>query len=374
MMRPFDLSPADLFNERSVQFRAWGIPPALIKRAQAKIHDCWASGPGGWCHEWESLALDAEKAEKWLLASALHAAARFPVPITDDRKAAMLRQIACYERAAVKFPVPFERKTISVPYRTGHSTVTTHIFNPRRASNAAICLSAGVDTQKMEIHRLALALAVGGNFTVAVIDMPGTGESKIPLAPDADAIYAGVIDHLRSFYGASKVGVVALSFGGMWAAKLSMLGAVDAAVDIGGPVCASPLDGVFISRLPNGMPGIIANAMGLSEVPSVTEFDHLLSGFMDEMRPLLARRQSSSLLVFNGDADPYIPRQEIEVFRDFPNADVWMFKNATHCAPEILPRAIPSVVGWLSEHLQQKTLRSMILRGLGGLLLRRDFT
>ena len=233
-----------------------------------------------------------------------------------------------------------------------------------------MCLSGGVDTCKMEIHRLALALALLGGFLVAAIDMPGTGESSVALAADSEEIYLGVLNQLKKEAGTRcKTGVVGVSFGGHWSAKLALLEAVDAAVDVGGPVGASPLDAKFVLGLPNGMPGILANALRLESMPSGEECETMLAEFAPPMRRLLSRKTTAPLLVLNGADDQYIPRAESLVFSEFSNAEVWLFENATHCAAEVLPQIVPSLVAWLREKLWGRSIGNGLWRATARMML-----
>src|SRR5581483_7569973 len=129
---------------------------------------------------------------------------------------------------APQFPVRFHRQVHDVP-------TPLHLFRRRIAPQPGVLvLSGGVDTWKMDLHRLAVTTALATGMLVVALDMPGTGESDVPLTPSSDRVYAEVVRLLRRRYGV-PVGLIGLSFGGHWAVKLAMLGEVDAAVAIGAP-------------------------------------------------------------------------------------------------------------------------------------------
>jgi esterase FrsA len=332
--------------------RGWGIPGATLRRVTAATSDMWREGPGGWAYEWSREAEAAERQGRWFQAAMCYGAAKFPCISTELQERSYAKQIECYSRASGDFPCRFQRLEIEVPYRDRTTLVCVHSFAPKTGTGLPlICLSGGVDTLKMELHKLALAIALLGRFRVAVIDMPGTGESAIALAGDAHVIYEGV---LAKLHDAQKKGVWGVSFGGHWAAKLACLSAVDAAVDMGGPIGKKLFDDV---PLPNGMAGIVANALGdedLLAAPAAVRAD-LGAQFSLEKQGLLANRTSSPLLVFNGKSDPYIPVEDTMVFAGWRESLVWLFEDGDHCAANRIKRIVPAAVAWLRLSLHGDT-------------------
>ena len=365
MSFPFPLDPAELFAERARQFRGWGIPRGVIERVRGRIDDAWHDGAGGWTPEWVREADAAEREGRLLLASACFGAAKFPSLVTAARRDAFARQRETYLAAAARgFPCGFERRELAVPYRGATTPVAAHLFSPRGKRGAAaplVILSGGVDTWKMELHRIALLFVRLGGFRVAAIDMPGTGESAIPLAPDADEVYRGVLAGTRG--GSARTASFGLSAGGPWAAKLVLTGAVDAGVDLGGPVGAAPRDGAALMRMPNGMPGIVANAVGLEGLPPPDEAAKLVELFSLRASGLLTPRPTAPLLAVNGSDDAYVPAADIDVFRTFPNATVWSIGGATHCAAEKIAPVLLAIVAWLRVQLHGRRLADRLLLG-----------
>jgi len=328
----FDVDPADLFAERGHQMVTWGIPRATVERVRARVGDMWSTEPGGWVPEWEHEAGLAEAHGRWFQAAMLHGAAKFPCISTDAQAAAYARQLECYARA-----VHVERRIVDVSYRGAPTRLPVHLFGTYDAL-PPVCLTGGVDTLKMELHKLAHVLARIGRFRVAAIDMPGTGESEIQLAADGHVIYEGVIAALR---GNAKAGIWGVSFGGHWAAKLACRETVDAAVDMGGPIGTQLFDG----NLPNGMLGIVGNALGrIVTRADADEFSFAAQG-------LLAPRRSAPLLVFNGARDPYVPVADARAFAGWDHSTVWIFEDGDHCAANHIKRVVPAALVWLSRQL-----------------------
>lgn len=365
-MLTFDVRTDDLFEERAPQMAAWGIPKAIVTRVRARVRDMWSDARGGWTFEWSEEARAAE-GHDWLLAAALHGAAHFPCVCTDSRVEAQRRQVECYVRASAHFPVGFERRVIAVERVDAAGAakrtieVPAHVFTPGRLRSALrlgrtpfpiVLLSGGVDTGKMALHRLAVGLANLG-MQVAAIDMPGTGETPGPLDATCDRVYAQVLQAVTADAGRGvRKGMIGISFGGHWAAKLALLGEVDAAVDVGGPVGAIDRDAHAMTRLPNGMTGTLANAAQLDSLPGADEAEVLLERFSLRAQGLLdPARLRVPLLVCNGDADLYVPVEDTTVFRGFENAEVILIEDAPHCAGDRFLRVAPYVATWTYQHL-----------------------
>lgn len=353
----FPVSPRELFSERKQQFVGWGIPRVMIERVEQRVTDNWHDGPGGWAYEWSREAAVARDGMRWLLASMLYGAARFPVACTPLRQAALHNQTECFVRASGDFPVRFER--VEIDHDRGSVRFPVHVYAPKpRGDYPVVCLTGGVDTGKMELHRLALALAIYGRFTVVVMDMPGTGETNTALRSDSHHVYRTV---LSGFAGRRKKAIVGVSFGGHWAAKLALLGEVDAAIDWGGPIGAAERDAGLVSRLPNGMTGIIANAARLPGLPDIDSTKRLLQTFSLKEQGLLDRPDCAPLLAVNGDCDPYIPRDDVQVFGAYPSARVWLLRGLGHCAAEASIRVVPGMLAWLRAVLHGQSLRNRVV-------------
>lgn len=358
-MFTFPLAPTDLFEERSPQFMAWGIPKAIIHAVEARVTDMWAEEPGGWTYEWTQEAAKARADGAWMLASSLYGAARFPCLATPSRLVALKAQSECFLQASSGFPGSFERKVIRCD--TGHAKVDVpvHVYAPKGATALpTLLLSGGVDTGKMELHRMILILSRLGRLRVVAMDMPGTGETDTPLTENADVIYKQVLDQFR---GRGKMGFLGVSFGGHWAAKFALRREVDAVVDLGGPVGVNGIDGTFVAGLPNGMPGIIGNAMRFDAYPDATVAGAMLRNFSLHSQGLVDQLDCARTLVVNGSNDPYIPVADIEVFRRYPSAEVWMLRGLGHCAAEKLPRIFPAMTTWLRKELHGPSMGNRLL-------------
>ncbi|WP_165977434.1 alpha/beta fold hydrolase [Nonomuraea diastatica] len=234
-----------------------------------------------------------------------------------------------------------------MPYRSGTTPVTAHLF-PGAAGAPLLVVCGGVDTWKVELHRTAAA--AGSGVTVAVLDMPGTGESRVPLAADADTILAAAVQRIAEHTGARRTAFLGISFGGHWAAKLALTGRVDAAAGIGGPVGAAD-HAPDLTTLPGAMPGIVAHALGLPALPGPEDAARFAAAFSLRRQGLLDAALHVPLLAANGTSDPYVPVEDTAVFGCDPNATVWLVRDAAHCASEHLATLMPAVLAWLRHRL-----------------------
>lgn len=356
----FDLNARDLLAERRGQFLGWGIARRTLAEAESRVTDTWNEGPGGWVFEWCRIARRLEDRGATLQASLAFGAAKFPVLGSDSRCDAYENQLRTFRSTSLA-----ERHALSLPYRGDNIEVVTHRYRARRA-RAALCLTGGVDTWKVELHRLASTMSRLGRLDVTVFDMPGTGESTVPLAADADEIYAGVLNHIRS--DIQPTGIMGISFGGLWAVKLALGGSVDFAIDLGGPVGSENRSLDELAALSNGMSGIIAHSLWLDHLPTQTELDGLFRDFSLRREISTTAELSVPLLVVNGLNDPYLPVSDTDVFRRFDRATVWGVKGAGHCAAERIRPVIAGTLGWISNQVRPRRLNRMAVATASALL------
>jgi esterase FrsA len=308
----YDISAADMFEDRTHQFEKFGIPLDDINRVAAATADMWADAPGGWPYEWSKLAAEYADRGDHYFASLAYGCAKFPCLTDAARVRAMQNQLEQFQLAAKDFPVGFERRIVTVPYRGRTVDVPVHLYSSDGdyANRPVLIASGGVDTWKMDIHPWWVAFTSNAGVTTLAFDHPGTGETSIPLDQHADEVIRGIADYGRSL-GDGRVAHFGASFGGNFSAMSGLAGIVDVAVDLGGPVVES-FEAENVKKLPYGMHDILGNAMHWDHSPT---FDELRAGLGQlDRKNLLAQQINSPMLVVNGADDYFVPQSDTLVF------------------------------------------------------------
>jgi esterase FrsA len=345
----YSASPRALFEDRFEQFVALGIPRTEVEEMRGAITDMWSDAPGGWVFEWSRLARRYLEADQPYMASLAYGWAKFPCLANEARRRALDDQVAAYLAAAPTFPIKFERRVMAIRFMGGTAALPVHLLSVRgRHSEAPVLMiSGGVDTWKMDIHRICVAFAQRLGVAVLAFDQPGTGENPAPLAIEADEIVLGLAAQARRI-GNGKVAHFGLSFGANYSAMTGLLGAVDASVVLGGPV-----DQAFareaLEKLPYGMPDIVGNALGFDRQRTLEDFVGAAGKL--SRRSLLERTDNAPMLVINGEDDYFVPQADTRVFDGRPNTEVHLIANAGHCARSKLPDVMELVFRWLPQQI-----------------------
>lgn len=346
-MYTYDIDPQEIFEDRTHQFAAFGLPLADIDAVRTRVTDMWTDSPGGWSYEWSRLA------EKYIatgdhgLAAYAYGCAHFPCLNTAARIRAQASQLQQYRLAAVTFPVAFERRIVTVPYRDATVDIPAHLYSVDGdyAAKPVLVAHGGVDTFKMDFHPFCLALSLGTQMTVLAIDMPGTGETPVPLDASGDEAIAGIVGYARTV-GDGRVAHFGMSFGGNFSAMSGLTGLVDAAINLGGPLVES-FEARHLVGLPYGMRDIVGNAMHLDRSPSPEELSTGLQGL--SRARLLTQAGNSPMLVINGADDYFIPQSDTMVFTGRPDTEVHLLDGTGHCAMSKAAEVVPMINRWLQE-------------------------
>ena len=349
----FDVDPQAMFEDRTHQFAGFGIPVADIAHVRSRTTEMWTDAPGGWSFEWSALAKTYADAGDHQLAAYAYGCAHFPCLNTDARARALTLQLEHYELAASDFPVHFERRIITVPYRGALTELPVHLFSVDGdlGGRPVLIAGGGVDTFKMDFHPFCLALTQGTTMTTLALDLPGTGETSVPLDAHSDEVIAGVVEFARSL-GDGRVGHFGLSFGGNFAAVSGLTGRVDAAVDVGGPLVES-FTAEHLDQLPYGMRDIVGNAMHLDHPP--THDDFLASAGRLSRANLFTAEKNSPMLVINGADDYFVPASDTLAFQGRPQTEVHLLADTGHCAISKITDVVPMVIGWLNTQFAATT-------------------
>lgn len=230
------------------------------------------------------------------------------IAFTDRLTRALRNQLEQFELASKDFPVSFERRIVTLPYRGGSVEVPVHLYSADDdyPARPVLIASGGVDTWKMDIHPWWVGFTQAVGVTTLAFDHPGTGETAIPLDGHADEVIRGLADYARSL-GDGRLAHFGMSFGGNFAAMSGLTGIVDGAVDLGGPVAGAFLP-ENVRTLPYGMHDILGNAMHWDHSPTLEQL-HAGPERLNR-QDLLDQQRNSSMLVVNGADDYFIPQSD----------------------------------------------------------------
>jgi len=338
------IDPRDLFAERYRQMVGGGLPADDVDELSEAVGDMWSDAPGGWVYEWSRLAAEYAEQRRHHLAAQAYGWARFPTLADGARRAALARQVEQYQLAAPEFGVGFERRVLTVPHRDGTTAVPVHLLTPPGWSGDTPVLLAGggVDTWRMDLHTIFETFALCTRMCVLAFDVPGTGESTVPMA-DGASVVCGLVAEARGI-GDGRVAHLGISMGGHFSARTGLAGEVDAAIVLGGPVERSFAPG---RRFATGMRDIVGNALGFDRPPTDAELAPIWPAF--DLRPLLDRADNAPMLVINGADDVYVPRHDTLVFEGRRDTEVHLVPGAGHCAVSKLPEVIRVMFEWLAR-------------------------
>lgn len=127
--------------------------------------------------------------------------------------------------------------------------------------------------------------------------------------------------------GNGTVGYIAFSFGGNFSAMTGLRGAVDAAVNDGGPIKDS-FTSEHLSRLPFGMFDIVGNAIGFNIKPTLDEL--VIAGAQLSRAALLEQPTNSPMFIINGAEDYFVPQSDTLIFQGRPNTEVHLIEGTGH--------------------------------------------
>jgi esterase FrsA len=353
--------PQDLFVERYPQMVNTGLPSADVDGVRDAISEMWPDAPGGWVHEWSRLAESYAAAASHDLAALAYGWARFPVLADDAKRAAHGHQLEQYLLAARDFPVDFEREILEIPFQGSTTRVPVHLLAaPDLPGDAPVVIaSGGVDSWKMDLHTMFLALALNVPARALLFDIPGTGESSIPLSRSSAEVVEGLAAYAREL-GNGRVAHLGVSMGGYFSALTGLSGAVDAAIVLGGPVEAAFEEGRGFQF---GMADIVGNAFGFDRQPTPEEISKRVGAL--SLRELLDSDRNGRMLVINGADDVHIPQHDTLVFQGRRDTQVELLEGTGHCAVTKLAEVAPTMFDWLNRALAADDVSTNVSRPSG---------
>ena len=325
-----------------------GLDPGDVRDALAGIEtrdpDEWAAA---WCsvadryHRAAEEATSApEKRANYLRAWRLYYFGQWPVSSSEGKKAAYLKALSAFIKAAQSLSPPLE--VIRIPFE-GKEIVGYLRLPPHAAGPVPLIFAvSGLDSRKENLADQYAPLLERG-IGIFTLDGPGTGQSPVKASVTADRVLSRALDYLRARreIDPNRILLHGVSFGGYWASKLAIVekDRLCAVVVQSPPVHEFfQTDSVlrFIGNreyLFDGVPAIISTMEGVSSVDDlVREFPRLSLVSLG-----LLGKPTAPMLVITGARDTQVPVADAYLLLsngDVPK-DAWINPSGGHLGREV---------------------------------------
>lgn len=270
---------------------------------------------------------------------------------TPERMRAYRRSRRLFDALAIAFADGLSDMTVEqVAIEAGADTVHSYLCLPAQDEPAPMAIvTNGLEGTVQELLVPLLRYHASG-LGVLVMEMPGSYAYVHRMSPESEYVYRRVIDTVTADprVDARRVGIVGVSFGGYWAARMA---ATDQRLACA-VACGAPTDHSFRPTL--GLPEVIIEA--LAHVTGATN----PVGLLRRLRALSLRDQyrqiSQPLLVINGDRDTLLSTQDsIDLAAGAANTQLLLYPGDDHCAMAHYREWLDASQEWLAEQLLART-------------------
>ncbi len=279
--------------------------------------------------------------------------ARWPHTFSPAAEAAYTKHVDAYARMAAYFDPPLE----VIAFSFEGEEFTGHFRKPdREGPHPLVVLSPGIDDWKGEVNDFIDPMLEAG-FATFVLDLQGTGENPIRLAPGSHKFFSAAIDLLkqRSDIDAERIGFYGLSGGGYNAVAMALTDDdIVASVNVGGPVHES-FTSDWLNVTPQSIYLTITKTAGLSDQVDGREavLAEMLPISLHEQGLVSRRENPPALLTINGEKDILAHPGEYR-FLDGAGIeqDMLIFENDGHVAPRYFDIHVPFSISWLKKAMR----------------------
>ncbi|MCH8861109.1 MAG: alpha/beta fold hydrolase, partial [Proteobacteria bacterium] len=319
----------ELNPRRLAQWVARGADWDIVYATYHRIERFGDNGPGSWIYEWSksaefyaALGKKRETANKfgqareaYLSASLLYSVAKFSTNATPAQRAAYAKHLEYYIRAGKYFDVPLQ--VVEVPYRGGN--IVGYLHMPKNATTPPLVIwTNGIDTHKADAYQRIQPFLERG-MAVLAFDSPGTGEgAEWPATPESGAMYTAVYEYMTrdKRIDASRIGLLGISFGGHYAARMA---ATEPRFKAVVAMCA-PVHEFFVAGAEALAAGSRETLDALAQALGITHGDfeaiaRASAPFSLYDAGLIGKGETIAmpLLVVNGNQDPLVPLWDMEI-------------------------------------------------------------
>jgi esterase FrsA len=209
-----------------------GLDSADVREAFANIkttdNDEWAAAFSAVADRYMAegnslLSTNPAQADKdFVRAWRLYSFGRWPVPASPGKKRAYAKALEAFLAHAKMMDPPLE--VVHIPFEG--SEIVGYLRLPKNAKGPVpvVIAISGLDSRKEDLTE-NFGVVLGSGIGYIGVDSPGTGQAPIKASESADRMFSKVIDYLqtRPEVDKTRIGVDGQSFGGYWAAKLSIV-------------------------------------------------------------------------------------------------------------------------------------------------------
>src|SRR6266852_3730932 len=209
-----------------------GLDPADLREAFASIKttdkDEWAAAFIAVADRYMAEAKSLEKSDPakahadFVRAWRLYSFGRWPVPASPGKKRAYAKALKAFLAHAKMMDPPLE--VVHIPFES--SEIVGYLRLPKNAKGPVpvVIAISGLDSRKEDLTE-NFGVVLNSGIGYIGVDSPGTGQAPIKASETADRMFSKVIDYLqtRPDVDKTRIGVDGQSFGGYWAAKLSIV-------------------------------------------------------------------------------------------------------------------------------------------------------
>jgi len=235
---------------------------------------------------------------------------------------------------------------VDVPLDDGDTVGGYLVVPPGPSPHPVVLTTNGLEGTVQELAIPQLRYRDSG-MAMFLMEMPGSYAYTHPMAPQSEAVYHRVIEHLAhdQRLDADRIAMVGVSFGGYWTARLAATNdRLACAIACGAPTHRSFHGGAL------GTPQIILHALAKT-VGAAHPID-----LVRKLRALsiedLYSRITMPLLVINGDHDTLMSTQDSsDLAHAAANATLLLYPDDDHCAMGHYRQWLDYSQQWLMKHL-----------------------
>ena len=325
-----------------------GLDPKDVAEALALVgsrdRDDWAHGFGTVAERYYAQGLaepdPARAAASFRRAWRLFYFAQWPVPNSTGKQRAYQRALDAYGKYAQTLSPALE--TVRIPFEG--QFIVGYLRLPSNASGPVpmILAISGLDSRKETVAESYAQILEHGVGFIAV-DSPGTGQAPVKVASRSERMFSAVLDFLAQHPRVDRTRIIVsgVSFGGYWAAKLSI---TERARLLGAVAQSPPVDAFFSERFLRE--GTLGNREYLFDLApafinvfeganSIDDLVRLMPAMSLKAQDLL-QRPTTPMLVVTGARDTQVPISDIELLMrsgDVPK-EAWINPRGGHLGRE----------------------------------------